>query len=352
MLAAHRGAARDIEVLRDTPRCCAIHRDAARHTETLRKGSRTSLSVSILVARQNSKSRSSAGSQFARPEKLEKLPRSRISLAGLVSAPVPALVIGAVVMYQAGVPTGTWIRNVAATFVGVLVVVAASWRRPPSSSSPSMALNRWLCALGLVLLGATLTRPGVAGVHRWLDLGPLDLHVGAILLPSLLVLLTDLDWAANVLVAFLTLTVLLLQPDAAQAASFAAGWGVWVAMTRGRAATGPIATVLLLAGAAWLRPDPLEPVGHVEGIVGMAATQGAIWGVTSIFALALLPIAFLMSPKRKAGVALAVYMACTLVSARLGTFPVPVLGYGVSPILGYYLAIATLRLGRDGNARN
>ena len=178
-----------------------------------------------------------------------------MSLVGLLLAPLPALIIGIVVMSRAGVPAGIWLRNLAATLVGVLMVVAAPRHRSPSSS---WALPRWLFALGLALLGVTLMAPGVAGVHRWVGLGPLDVHVGAVLLPSLLVFLTDLDWALAVAVAAVTLTVLLLQPDAAQAASFAAGWGVWAGMKRGRMAAAPITAAVILAGAK----EALSPGGN------------------------------------------------------------------------------------------
>jgi len=38
--------------------------------------------------------------------------------------------------------------------------------------------------------------------------------------------------------------------------------------------------------------------------------------------------------------ALALHTTGTLAAAWLGDHPVPILGYGVSPILGYYLAAA------------
>jgi hypothetical protein len=250
------------------------------------------------------------------------------------------LAIGIVVMFRSGVSAETWIRNLAATGLGVLMVLVALGRRIPSGSETF--LLRWLIAVGVGLLGATLMGPDVAGVHRWLGLGPQEIHVGAVLLPSLLVFLTDLEWTPAVAVALLTLTVLLLQPDAAQAASFAAGWGVWMAMTRGRKAAVPVAAAVILGGATWLRHDPLEPVPHVEGIVGVAAGLGTMWRATSLGALTLLPIPFLLDPKRHVGTALAVYMTGTLVAAWLGHYPIPVLGYGVSPIFGYYLAIVAL----------
>ena len=252
---------------------------------------------------------------------------------GVLMAPIPALTIGLVVMSRAGVPAAIWSRNLAAAAVGVLLVMAASGRGAPGS-----VLRRWLVGLGLTLLGATLIAPGVEGVHRWVGLGPLEIHVGAVLLPWLLVLLSQMAWASGVSVGLLTLGILVLQPDGAQAAAFAGGWAVWLAMRYGRAAAWPLTVAALPAGAAWLRHDPLEPVTYVEGIVGVAAEQGAIWTAMSLFALALLPLPFLLAPERRVGVALAVYMTGTLMAAWLGDYPVPVLGYGVSPILGYALA--------------
>ena len=274
--------------------------------------------------------------------------RSRMSLFAFLWAPVPALIIGLAVMSRAGVPAGIWIRNLAATLVGVLVVVAARGLR--TSRTPRTALRPWLVAPALALLWVTLLAPGIDGVHRWLGVGPLQLHVGAVVLPSLLVLLAGLDWAHSAAVAVLTVTATLLQPDGAQAASFAAGWCVWAGMTHGRRAATVLAVVAVLAGAAWLRPDPLGSVAHVEEIVGLAFGQGPLWGVLSFCALALLPAPFLMSRKQWAGAALAVYMAVTIAAAWLGNYPVPILGYGISPILGYYLAVALLT-GSDHGGR-
>jgi hypothetical protein len=38
--------------------------------------------------------------------------------------------------------------------------------------------------------------------------------------------------------------------------------------------------------------------------------------------------------------ALGVYVAVVTIAPIWGTFPVPIMGYGVSPILGYFIALA------------
>lgn len=201
----------------------------------------------------------------------------------------------------------------------------------------------WLVVVGVTLLGGALLVPGVENVHRWLPLGPLNLHVGAVVLPPVLVMLGTRRWGYSVLGAVSVLAILLVQPDAAKAAAFAAGWCVPVAMARGRTAALALAAVGLLAGATWLRPDPLDPVPHVEGIVGMAIDQSILWGAAGVLSLVLVPLVLLLSPQRRAGAALAAYMTVTLAAAWIGHYPVPFMGYGVAPILGYYLGVVALR---------
>jgi hypothetical protein len=272
---------------------------------------------------------------------------NREQFIGPLLAPLPALSIGLLVMSDAGLQATIWLWNVAAVFAGILSVLGAGvWRR---RGVPSADPRRWVLPLMLALLAATLLAPGVEGVRRWLPIGPLQLHAGAVLLPPILVVLAEVSWATSVAVAILTLVVLLLQPDAAQAASFAAGWIVLVAAMRGGRATVGIIVVAALAAASLLRPDPLRPVPHVEGIVGLAAAQGFLWAATGVVSLMVVPL-FLALTGRRAGMALAAYMGATLLAAWFGNYPVPILGYGVSPILGYYSALAALALVPSGGA--
>lgn len=270
------------------------------------------------------------------------LTRASVQQVGVVLAPVPALVMGVLVMRGEGVSQAVWGLNVAAAAMGVaLAVVALRWSRLAIPEGPW----RWggLAAL-LVLLGATLFFPGVEGVHRWLPLGPVRVHGGALLLPPLLVALGAVSRVPATVVALAALFVLLLQPDAAQAASFCAGWVVIMVSRREENTTAVILGSLALAVACLFRPDPLEPVPHVEGIVGMAAAQGAGWAWGSLLSLAVMPVALAVFMERPVGMVLAVYTAGTFAAAWLGDYPVPVLGYGVSPILGYFGAVALYAL--------
>lgn len=269
-----------------------------------------------------------------------------LHLVGILLAPVPALAIGVLVMRGGGVPEGNWLPHLAAAVGGISVAGSAlAWSR---RAAPEYTFLRWVPYVALILLGATLLHPGTDGVHRWLSLGPVRIHGGALVLPPLLVALVDASWFASAIAALTALVLLFLQPDAAQAASFFAGWIVVAAARRAQHASAVMITSLMIAAACLLRPDPLDPVPYVEGIVGMAAAQGPVLGGASVVSLAVVPLALAAFLEPPIGIPLAVYTAGTMVAAWLGNNPVPFLGYGASPILGYYGAVALC--GRPGRS--
>jgi hypothetical protein len=145
--------------------------------------------------------------------------------------------------------------------------------------------------------------------------------------------------------------VVALQPDASQASAFAVAIVVLL-FQRGRAHLSDWAAGGIVVGSAllaWSRNDPLEAVPHVEGIVGLAANLGAMWLITSVIALALLPLPFISAAlrpreKRAEDLSLAAYFGIVCVTPFVGTYPVPVLGYGLSPILGYFGALGWIML--------
>jgi hypothetical protein len=91
------------------------------------------------------------------------------------------------------------------------------------------------------------------------------------------------------------------------------------------------------------RRDPLEAVPHVEGIVHLATSSGLAWLVASIVALMLLPVPFVLNwvkhRDHHEGMGLAVYFVTVCIAALVAPFPVPVLGFGLSPVLGYFVAL-------------
>jgi cell division protein FtsW (lipid II flippase) len=277
-----------------------------------------------------------------------QLAKSRAAQLPYLLASVPALVVGVLIMRAFDEPAAVWGQNLAAWAVGTLLCLGFGRSR---ASSPR---SRWPDLVAVITCGAlaaTLLLPGMDGVHRWVPLGPLRLHPAAVLLPLLIVALERLSrargWWTSTLLAAAVALLLYLQPDAAQATAFALAAAVVLLPGAGRAALrlACILALPVLAGVTWLRRDPLAPVPHVEEIVGLAARLGTGWAVAAIVSLLLLPIPFLLAGRgagRRTGLALGAYVAITVVAAFVGTFPVPVMGYGVSPILGYLAGLGIL----------
>jgi hypothetical protein len=80
--------------------------------------------------------------------------------------------------------------------------------------------------------------------------------------------------------------------------------------------------------------------------LGLARQSGPAWLVASIAALAILPLPFFISPSSSHSAvarALGVYLSICILAPLVGNFPVPLVGFGLSPIVGYFVALASLR---------
>jgi cell division protein FtsW (lipid II flippase) len=262
----------------------------------------------------------------------------------LACAPLPALFMGVVVMHQLGVGAVARGSNIAAAAVGLLL--CASSRVLPQRAAPAIPLLAAIGGIGAVLL--PFLSEGLLGVHRWVPVGGFRLHAGAVVAPILIVCIAVVarrQSVASTVIAVVSTTVLALQPDAAQATSLAVASAI--ILTRElRRRTHVMTGLALLLGAsvlAFAQDDALPPVRHVEGIFGAVVSMGTAWAVGGGLSLLLLPLPFFVLwaySRSTVPLALGAYIALTVLAPAWGTFPVPVMGYGVSPILGYFLALA------------
>jgi cell division protein FtsW (lipid II flippase) len=237
-------------------------------------------------------------------------------------------------------------RNASAWVIGAVLAQLVA-RLPPTRLFRAV----WLLAPMALLIG--LLGPGQSGVHRWISLGPLNWNVAFLALPAATVAIAAAArgpsraawWAALVMELGLC-----LQPDASQATAFAAAIVVALLMERplGRVRLAVGLFFVLATGIAWTRPDPLKPLPEVEGILELACAVSwpmAILCVASLAAVIASPLSALSKAfpdARSPAVALGVYfLACTL-APLFGAFPVPLIGIGMSPILGFWLGIGAL----------
>jgi hypothetical protein len=255
-----------------------------------------------------------------------------------------AVTVGALVCAQSGIPASLWLRNIAAWVVGAVVAIVIARIGGPRA----LPFILWAAPLGLA---ATLLSAGQDGVHRWVNAGPVSLNVAMLLLPMAVVSLAVLAarrWAW--LPAFLSLAILAAQPDASQATAFGSAMGL-IALTG--ASGGRTKGVIVLAAAvliavAWLRPDPLQPVPEVEQIMDLAFRLTPLLAALAVALLTgacLAPgLAARQGPRdlHIAGLALSACLAAWAIMPYLGHFPVPLVGIGLSPIVGAWLGVGLL----------
>lgn len=248
------------------------------------------------------------------------------------------IMLGAVVMSQADVPLAIGIRN-PIDWLGAGVVAIFLARRD--------WLTEWAALVALGIIALSFAGPGQEGVHRWLDLGPIQLNAAALVLPVSIAAFAR-ERAQLVIPCFALIAFALAwQPDISQLAGFAIAAMILCAARFGwKGAIGGLVLAAAAIGLCLSRPDPLEPVAHVEGIFTLAWGQSPAVAIAMGVGLAtasLSPLLIWRSPAtRWSAVALASYFAITAIAFLFGAYPVPLAGYGLSFVTGWWLGAAAL----------
>lgn len=262
--------------------------------------------------------------------------------AGLAS--FVAVALGALVCGLAGVPAVIWAINPVAWLVGAGLARGLS-RRAPSAGTLQVIGATVLCACTLPLVAG----PDLDGVRRWLSAGPLTVNMALLTLPIGIVaaglLPTVWKWVVLPAVGM----ILVIQPDASQAAALACATVVLAVLGPGPRGVrfGAGVAAVLAAGLAMSRPDPTAPVPHVEQILSLAWTITPALAVAAAIASVTAALAPWWSLRaeghlRAAVAALLAWTLATLIAPALGAFPQPLVGVGASPILGLWLAVGLL----------
>ncbi|CAL4866897.1 hypothetical protein MMA231_01142 [Asticcacaulis sp. MM231] len=255
-----------------------------------------------------------------------------------------AVAAGAWGMSQSDLPPSLWLRNLLAWFIaGMTGLGMVRWGRFSLWGKPASLV---IIPISLVLLMACFASAGQAGVHRWLGIGPIQFNAAALILP-VVIATTRRDSHLIAFIGLALLSILLaIQPDASQLGAFGVAFVVLCVSKFG--VKGWAAALWCLAAAiiCLSRADPLQAVGHVEGIASMVwAHQPAIavLMVAAIVMAALSPLALWpVREARTSAVALSLYGLVSLLACLSGKFPVPLAGYGLSYVIGWWWGVAAL----------
>jgi hypothetical protein len=258
----------------------------------------------------------------------------------------PAALASFAILALAAVGKSVWLIQLAAIVLACLIAFTGQLSKPLLRRfSPSIVIL--VSTLIVVALPLLLD---ASGPRRWLPLGPLKLYAAALVLPAFVAACAvearrGGGRGLGLFVAAIGVSVLLaLQPDASQALALLMGLTFAVFCSRAFAlkSIGALIAIALVTVWAFSKPDPLEPIPHVEGVFALALGHSlVVGGVVAACAIAF--VAGLVTLSRKGAhwlLAVAGYYATLYACSIAGLTPAPLIGYGAAPLLGYGLLVA------------
>lgn len=258
---------------------------------------------------------------------------------------IPSIVIGIAAMYYNKVPTSIWAQNAAYLVVIGLISYFVALSKPKVRGSQFYNISILISILFILL---TFINAGMEGVHRWVSIGIIRFNVSMIVLPIIIIstwrlLQANQLWAAVITIVAVSI-LMLVQPDASQLTGFTIPMIVMLYNRSDKKLLRlfiiGILTVLVIL--SWVFLDNLPAVAYVEEIVGLLANMGLLWIALGVISLVILPVPFILFPPKNLILpsrCLGLYFILILISTLFGNFPVPLMGYGISPIIGYFISI-------------
>lgn len=245
--------------------------------------------------------------------------------------------VGLMAMTVAGAPRSLVLLQ-GAVGLASLAAAALAYRLP----RPSESSARLICALALVVMAAPLLFPGIDGVRRWIALGPLQMQPAAIALPLVVWFVVH---SSSTRLAAVTLmisaAIAAVQPDPQMVTGVTAVAFCMALLLRGGALWWSAFGVSVLAGVVAAFGPVLEPVPYVEQVLPLSFE--AHWGLGLAVGAGLVAVPLLMlaaSPSRPpVAVALAALWVGLGAACLAGQFPTPVLGYGLSWMIGFAISL-------------
>ena len=254
-----------------------------------------------------------------------------------------ATCLGIVYLTAAGAPASRSVVNGMAFLLGAVALVGIGGAMPRIGrhSGPLLLL------FGGSLLVTALLGAAADGASRWIMVGPLSVQVSLVLLPFMAVTFARYPTPAGCIGMAVAAIALALQPDRAMAGVLAFSMAVLASARPSRLT----ASALVVACAAFLvtlvRADTLPAVPYVDQILFTAFNVHILVGAAVWLGCLLLLVPPILGWRGISDlghaylVSGAVWIGC-IAAAALGNYPTPVVGYGGSAILGYFLTFAFL----------
>lgn len=139
--------------------------------------------------------------------------------------------------------------------------------------------------------------------------------------------------------------VLFLQPDASMLSAFSIALiPFYYGNNKNKFLKYSWTILLILSCISWANPADLDPVPYVEDIILLASNQSLIYLLCCVLSFMILLRPFfnrnICAHCKSISISFGLFFLVLILSTLLGNFPVSLIGYGVSPIIGYLLSVS------------
>lgn len=249
-----------------------------------------------------------------------------------------ACLIGLTYLFVSGAPLTMMTVNGAAMLIGVSLAIAVKLSVRITDSF--VTVTAVIGALGL--FGTAMFGYAIEDARRWLLVGPFFVQTSFILLPLIALSFARIQSFWTTLAVFIAGSAMAIQPDRAMAAMLFMAVAVvcWMRPSRWTfsavlfCAVGFAATLFLL--------DRLPAVPFVDHVLWTAFDINIMTGLLLWIGCIALVCPILFIPKTERTVIHYTFAACWLAliaASAMGAYPTPIVGYGASAIIGYFLSL-------------
>lgn len=265
---------------------------------------------------------------------------------------MPSVLAGTLVMYHQGISATIYLQNLIFLALGSILSILYM----PSKYKLKIKGIFTAAVLCALLLCSPFLFTGIEGVHRWVQIGPVSLNIAYIVLPILLIEINKLAKIGRQKIGYILIlaiaAILFLQPDASMISAFSVALlPILYSTYSSKFFRGVVLTTLLcLSMVSWWNVDGLHPVSYVENILVLAKESGWPYLLFSVISLLILICPFVkvdMCPQRRViSISLGLFFLVLILCTLFGNFPVPLIGYGISPVIGYLVSVTYVEKAR------
>ena len=253
-------------------------------------------------------------------------------------AGVVAGLIGLAYLHVSTAPLMMMFVNGAALGIGILLAV--SLRLSTRLTDPMVTVAALIGAV--ILAGTAIFGYPIEDARRWLLIGPFFIQTSLMFLPLIAISFARTQNFRTTLAVVLAAFAMAAQPDRAMAAMLFVAVALIGLMRPGKLTFIAAISCATAFAATLLLPDRLPAVPFVDHILWTAFAIDLRVGLALWTGCLLLVCPILLIPKADRSVAQYVFASCWLTlfaAAAMGAYPTPLVGYGASAIIGYFLGL-------------